>query len=297
MGGDPAGEEAVSRMSEHRQLDQASHANAAAADPARHEREAAAGDEDSEYGHLEPLLAEYARLTEGDPARAGVRERLVTGFLPLAHHLARRYSQRGVPTEDLAQVASLGLVQAIDRYDPNLGHNFLAFAIPTMQGEVRRYFRDRTWSMRVPRRLRELHLQIGNATRDLSQQLGRAPRPSEIAAKLGISAEEVLEGLEAGTAYSASSLDRELDGPDSEGSALAERLGANDPQLELVEIHHTLQPLLATLPARERTILLMRFFGNMTQTQIAEKVGISQMHVSRLLAKTLADLRERLEPA
>jgi RNA polymerase sigma-B factor len=285
-------------MSEHRQLDQTGHAAAMAAAPEHQDRDDSPnGDEDGEYGDLEPLLAEYARLTGDDPGRARLRERLVTGFLPLANHLARRYSQRGVPTEDLVQVAALGLVQAIDRYDPSLGHNFLAFAIPTMQGEVRRYFRDRTWSMRVPRRLRELHIQIGNVTRDLSQQLGRAPRPSEIAAHLGISTDEVLEGLEAGTAYSASSLDRELDAAESEGSTLAQRLGENDPQLELVEIHHTLQPILATLPARERTILLMRFFGNMTQTQIAEKIGISQMHVSRLLAKTLAELRERLDPA
>jgi RNA polymerase sigma-B factor len=248
---------------------------------------------DAEYAHLVPLLHEYAGLTADEPRRAALRDRLITGYLPVAQHLARRFVHRGVPLEDLVQVATLGLINAVDRFDPAFGREFLAYAIPTIQGELRRYFRDHSWSMRVPRRLKDLHVSINRVTEELAQGLGRAPRPSEIASRLGISLDEVLEGLEATASYASQSLDEVLtEGEDK--ATLANLLGTNDTGLELVEIHQTLGPLLETLPARERTILVLRFFENMTQSKIAAQLGISQMHVSRLLTQTLATLRERV---
>jgi RNA polymerase sigma-B factor len=247
---------------------------------------------DAEYAHLAPVLLEHAELPADDPRRGPLRDRLITGYLPVAQHLARRFVHRGVPLEDLVQVATLGLINAVDRYDPSFGRDFLAYAIPTVQGELRRYFRDHSWSMRVPRRLKDLHVSINRVTEELAQGLGRAPRPSEIAARLSISVDEVLEGLEATASYSSQSLDEVLmEGEDK--ATLANLLGSNDSGLALVEAHETLRPLLETLPPRERTILVLRFFDNMTQSKIAAHLGISQMHVSRLLSQTLATLRER----
>jgi RNA polymerase sigma-B factor len=238
-------------------------------------------------------LHEHAALAADEPRRGALRDRLITGYLPVAQHLARRFVHRGVPLEDLVQVATLGLINAVDRFDPAFGREFLAYAIPTIQGELRRYFRDHSWSMRVPRRLKDLHVSINRVTEELAQGLGRAPRPSEIASRLGISLDEVLEGLEATASYASQSLDEVLtEGEDK--ATLANLLGTNDTGLELVEVHHTLGPLLETLPARERTILVLRFFENMTQSKIAAQLGISQMHVSRLLTQTLATLRERV---
>ncbi|HEX4250252.1 MAG TPA: RNA polymerase sigma factor SigF [Pseudonocardia sp.] len=239
------------------------------------------------------MLTEHAGLAADDPRRGALRDRLITGYLPVAQHLARRFVHRGVPLEDLVQVATLGLINAVDRYDPSFGRDFLAYAIPTIQGELRRYFRDHSWSMRVPRRLKDLHVSINRVTEELAQGLGRAPRPSEIAARLSITVDEVLEGLEATASYASQSLDEVL--MESEDQAtLANLLGANDAGLELVEAHQTLRPLLDTLPPRERTILVLRFFDNMTQSKIAAQLGISQMHVSRLLSQTLATLRDRV---
>ena len=174
---------------------------------------------------------------------------------------------------------------------PIAGIDFLSFAIPTITGEIRRHFRDHTWSTRVPRRLKDLQSQLTAVVGPLSQELGRAPRPSEIARRLGIAVEEVLDGLEAQQAYRSSSLD-EL--TCVAGSPLTDRLGGADAELDQVDYRETLTPLLDELPARERTILVLRFFGNQTQTQIAEAVGISQMHVSRLLTQTLTGLRRRM---
>ena len=255
---------------------------------------AGAPSRDNCYAHLVPLLVEHASLPTSDPRRYELRAELVDGYLPVARHIARRFAHRGEPLDDLVQVASLGLLFAIDRFNPELGRDFLAFAIPTIQGEVRRHFRDRSWSMRVPRRLKDLHVSINAAVSELSQRRGRAPRPSEIAELLGIPIAEVLEGLQASSAYRASSLDEELSHEPEGGSNLGDRLGALDPDLEFVEDQHALRPLLNALPERERTILMLRFYGNMTQTEIAGRLGISQMHVSRLLAKTLAGLREQL---
>ena len=216
------------------------------------------------------------------------------GYLPVARHIARRFGNRGEPMDDLVQVATVGLINAVDRFQPDRGSDFFSFAVPTISGEVRRHFRDQGWSMRVPRRLKDLHVSINAVIPELSQSLGRAPRPSEIAARLDVSTGDVLEGLEAAQAYRSSSLDEMLSSATG-GSTLGELLGEADAELERVEYQQSLEPLLADLPERERTIVMLRFFGNMTQTQIADRVGISQMHVSRLLSQTLGKLRQRLE--
>ncbi|WP_051342916.1 SigB/SigF/SigG family RNA polymerase sigma factor [Pseudonocardia spinosispora] len=249
---------------------------------------------DSEYEHLVPLLAEYAELEADDPRRESLRDRLVTGYLPVAQHIARRFAHRGEPLDDLVQVATVGLINAVDRFQPDRGSDFFSFAVPTISGEVRRHFRDQGWSMRVPRRLKDLHVSINSAVSELSQGLGRAPKPSEIAERLGVPTNEVLEGLEAAQAYRSSSLDEMLS-TDESGTTLGDLLGEADAELERVDYQQALQPLLAELPDRERSILMLRFFGNMTQTQIADRVGVSQMHVSRLLSQTLVRLRDRLE--
>jgi RNA polymerase sigma-B factor len=246
---------------------------------------------DSDYAHLTPLFTELAALPPDHPDRVELRNKLVTGYLPVVQHIARRFAGRGEPVDDLEQAGTVGLLNAVDRFEPDRGIDFLSYAVPTITGEVRRHFRDRTWSMRVPRRLKDLQSSINGAVGPLSQQLGRAPRPSEIAARLGISTEEVVEGLDAQQAYRSTSLDELVSGADT---TLTDTLGFADAELEKVEYRQTLAPLLDELPERERTILVLRFFGNMTQTQIADRVGISQMHVSRLLAQTVANLRRRM---
>ncbi|SES00790.1 SigB/SigF/SigG family RNA polymerase sigma factor [Actinokineospora terrae] len=247
-----------------------------------------------EYSHLAPLFAELVSLAEDDGRREAVRDKLVTGHLALAEHIAMRFTHRGVARDDLTQVATVGLIHAVDRFDPERGIDFLSFAVPTIMGEVRRYFRDTAWSVRVPRRLKELHLTITAAGNELSQRLGRAPTPSEIAAHLGMSREEVYEGLEAGQVYQSVSLDEALSSGDPDSDPLADTLGEDDAALLGIEDHESLRPLIERLPERERRILLLRFFKNMTQTQIAEKIGVSQMHVSRLLTRTLETLRAGL---
>lgn len=246
---------------------------------------------DSEYGHLAPLFTALAALPSDDPHRAALRAELVTGHLPVVRNIARRFAGRGEPVDDLEQAGTVGLLGAVDRFQPDRGVDFLSYAVPTITGEIRRHFRDRTWSMRVPRRLKDIQSSINGAVGPLSQELGRAPRPSEVAARLGVPLEEIIEGLEAGQAYRSSSIDDLGDGSDT---PLAARLGSIDEQLQMVEDHESLTPLLDELPERERTIVVLRFFGNMTQTEIADRVGISQMHVSRLLSGTLAQLRRRM---
>jgi RNA polymerase sigma-B factor len=240
-----------------------------------------------------PLFAELATLQKDDPRRERLREILVEEHLPLVRHFARRFSNRGEPFDDLLQVGTLGLIAAIDRFDPSRGVEFLSFAVPTITGEIKRHFRDQGWSVRVPRRLQELHLALNSAVGELAQKNGRAPTPSELAEHLGIPRAEVLEGLAVANAYRSSSLDERLSG-EEDSPTLAATLGEEDAALEGVEYRESLQPLLATIPARERRILILRFFGNMTQSQIAADIGISQMHVSRLLSQTLAKLREGL---
>ncbi|MDQ3580069.1 MAG: SigB/SigF/SigG family RNA polymerase sigma factor [Actinomycetota bacterium] len=243
------------------------------------------------YDHLSPLFEKMAAAAEDSPERAELRDQLVTGYLPVAQHIAQRFSNRGEPHDDLLQVATVGLINAVDRFDPERGTDFLSFAIPTVMGEVRRHFRDTSWAVRVPRRLKELHLAVSAATGAISQTLGRAPTPSELARHLDLTIEEIYEALEASSVYRSQSLD-EILGPDEDSGPVGDRIGVEDKALEGVEYHETLQPLVRRLPDRERRILLLRFYGNLTQTQIAEQIGISQMHVSRLLAKTLRQLRD-----
>jgi RNA polymerase sigma-B factor len=231
-------------------------------------------------------------LPDGSPERAELRNHLVRMHLPLVEHLARRFRNRGEPLDDLTQVATIGLIKSVDRFDPERGVEFSTYATPTVVGEIKRHFRDKGWAVRVPRRLQELRLSLTSATAELSQLHGRAPTVHELAQRLSISEEEVLEGLESANAYSTLSLD--VPDTDDESPAVADTLGAEDDALEGVEYRESLKPLLEELPPREKKILLLRFFGNMTQSQIAQEVGISQMHVSRLLARTLAQLRDRL---
>ncbi|MFD7404945.1 RNA polymerase sigma factor SigF [Streptomyces sp. NPDC059866] len=238
------------------------------------------------------MFVELRKLKEGSPEYAELRNQLVRMHLPLVEHLARRFRNRGEPLDDLTQVATIGLIKSVDRFDPDRGVEFSTYATPTVVGEIKRHFRDKGWAVRVPRRLQELRLSLTTATAELSQLHGRSPTVHELAEKLSISEEEVLEGLESANAYSTLSLD--VPDTDDESPAVADTLGAEDEALEGVEYRESLKPLLEDLPPREKRILLLRFFGNMTQSQIAQEVGISQMHVSRLLARTLAQLREKL---
>ncbi len=240
------------------------------------------------------MFRELRNLSDGSPDWVEQRDRIIERCLPLADHIARRFAGRGESRDDLVQVARIGLVNAVKRFDVELGSDFPSFAVPTIMGEVRRHFRDNSWSVKVPRRMKELHLRITAATGEMSQRLGRAPTASELAAELGVDRDEVLDGLMAGSSYNTSSIDGTVGGGE-ETLALVETLGDVDPALEHVEYREALRPLLADLPERERTVLVLRFFESMTQSQIGEKLGISQMHVSRLLAKTLAQLRDRLQ--
>ena len=239
------------------------------------------------------LFERLAELPEGDPERQRIRDQLVELHLPLVEYLARRFRNRGEWLDDLIQVATIGLIKSIDRFDLERGVEFSTYATPTIVGEIKRHFRDKGWAVRVPRRLQELKLSLTKAISDLAQREGRAPTVSELAAHLQMTEEEVLEGLESANAYSTVSLDAP-DSGDEDAPAVADSLGMVDESLEGVEYRESLKPLLEKLPAREKKILLLRFFGNMTQSQIAAELGISQMHVSRLLARTLAQLRDGL---
>jgi RNA polymerase sigma-B factor len=239
------------------------------------------------------MFLELAAMSEDDPDRSRLRDELVEAHLPLVEYLARRFRNRGEPLDDLVQVATIGLIKSVDRFDLDRGVEFSTYATPTIVGEIKRHFRDKGWAIRVPRRLQELKLSLTKATSELSQKQGRSPTVAELAQHLGMSEEEILEGLESANAYSAVSLDAP-DGGDDDSPAVADSLGMMDDALEGVEYRESLKPLLERLPAREKKILMLRFFGNMTQSQIAGELGISQMHVSRLLARTLAQLREGL---
>ena len=249
------------------------------------------------YEHLEPPFVERDTPACSDGRRADLREQLILGYRPVAQHIARRFHHRSDNPDDVEQVATLGLVLAVDRFDAERGVCFLSFAVPTITGEVLRYFRDRSAAVRLPRRLRQLQGEIFGVVAQLSQRQGRAPRPSEIAAAMGVPVEVVLEALEAQGATHTWSLDepaRTDDGRAGDRLRLDHALEQVDPHFELAEHRSALEPLLATLPERERRILLLRFFGGLTQTEIGERVGISQMHVSRLLTRTLARLRRAM---
>jgi RNA polymerase sigma-B factor len=231
----------------------------------------------------EQLLQRYHR--DGD---LDAREELAVRFVPVARQLALRYRHSGELIEDLAQVACLGLLKAIDRYDPEVGNGFARYALPTMLGELKRHFRDKGWAVRVPRATQELALKVNDALGTLPAKLGRAARPRDVAEALGVSVEEVLEAMEAATAYEATSLDapRGTTGEDEEWTQ-GGTLGDDDPGYELVELSEALSGTLAALSPRERLILRLRFERDLTQAEIAAAVGISQMHVSRLLRRSL----------
>lgn len=235
---------------------------------------------------------EVKELFERVGSDPGARTRLVEIHRPLADSLARRYQGYGESLDDLVQVASIGLLNAIDRFDPRRGITFSAFATPTIVGELKRHFRDRGWSVRVPRRLQENTLSLRQAMSDLSQSLARSPTVAELAEATGMSEDEVIEAGDALLAYSTTS----LDAPMGEDVTLGETIADNSQDIEIAEGWADLGPRVAELPHRERTILGLRFFRGLTQTEIAAEVGLSQMHVSRLLSRALETLRRALEP-
>ncbi|WP_329317411.1 RNA polymerase sigma factor SigF [Streptomyces sp. NBC_01262] len=239
------------------------------------------------------LFKRLETLEEGTPEYSYVRNTLVELNLALVKYAASRFRSRSEPMEDIIQVGTIGLIKAIDRFELSRGVEFPTFAMPTIIGEIKRFFRDTSWSVRVPRRLQELRLDLAKAGDELAQQLDRAPTASELAAKLRISESEVVEGMGASNAYTASSLDAQPDEDDAEG-ALADRIGYEDHGLEGIENVESLKPLIADLTPRDRQILSLRFVANMTQSEIGEELGISQMHVSRLLTRTLRRLRRGL---
>ncbi|HYU59387.1 MAG TPA: SigB/SigF/SigG family RNA polymerase sigma factor [Solirubrobacterales bacterium] len=233
------------------------------------------------------LLRRYA--ADRDPV---VREELVQRFMPLARRLAARYRGDREPLEDLVQVASLGLVKALDRFDPERGVAFSSYAVPTILGELKRHFRDRGWSVRVPRDLQERIAKVERAAARLPAKLGRVPTVNEIAKQLELDPEEVLEAMQAGQAHHAMSLDAQQQTEDGEGIPLSERVGSDDPGFDTVEYGVAIEDALQSLSERDRMVLHLRFIEDLTQTQIAEQVGVSQMHVSRILRGALERLRE-----
>lgn len=238
----------------------------------------------------------FRRLTElpHGPERDALREELVSAWLPMAERLAGRFRNRGESLDDLRQVAALGLVKAVDRYDPERGSAFESYAVPTVTGEIKRHFRDHMWTLHVPRRVQDLRNRVRFARQDLAQTVpGRAPTLAEIAERAQLSEEDAAAGLEALDSFTALSLDAELPGSE-DGYALRDVLGGPDPALDVVVDREAVKPRIAALPERERDILYMRFFGDMTQSRIAERLGISQMHVSRLISRCCDRLRDQV---
>ena len=223
-----------------------------------------------------------------------LRNALVEEHRGFAEYLARRFCDRGEPLDDLRQVALLGLLKAVERFEPERGLAFTTFAGPTIVGELKRHFRDRTWSVRVPRRLQELSLRVERGRVELGQQWGRAPTPAEIGRHVGVTEEQVLDGMEAAGLYRAGSLDAPTPVLDRDERGGGERVGADDEELAHVEDRALVRTIIASLPTRERRIVYLRFFEGLTQVEIAERVGVSQMHVSRLLHRSLETLGERI---
>ena len=248
----------------------------------------------SDYADVTDMFRQLAALDEQSIQYQRERDTIIARCLPLADHVARRFRNRGEPFEDLVQVARVGLINAVNRFDVDNGAEFLAFAVPTIMGEVRRHFRDHGWSVKVPRRLKELNSQLKKAREELSHQLGRAPTASEVAAHLGIDRDEVVQGQIASSAYTTLSSDAPAGANDDDGRSVINTIGDLDANLDKVLDVATVRPLLTALPEREQTVLRLRFFENMTQTQIAGRLGISQMHVSRLLARSLNTLRQKV---
>ncbi|MEU9353402.1 RNA polymerase sigma factor SigF [Streptomyces griseoloalbus] len=235
------------------------------------------------------LFGQLKELEPGTPEHARVRAALIEANLPLVRYAAARFRSRNEPMEDVVQVGTIGLINAIDRFDPDRGVQFPTFAMPTVIGEIKRYFRDNVRTVHVPRRLHELWVQVNSATEDLTTAFGRSPSTAEIAERLRISEEEVLSCIEAGRSYHATSLEAAQEGDGMPG--LLDRLGYEDPALDGVEHRDLVRHLLVQLPEREQRILLLRYYSNLTQSQISAELGVSQMHVSRLLARSFQRLR------
>ena len=236
------------------------------------------------------LLRRYHE--QGDLA---AREQLIEQYMSLVRSLARRYSYRGEQLEDLVQIGAIGLIKAIDRFDVNRGVELTTYATPNIIGEIKRHFRDKGWSVRVPRGLQELNVQISKLMESLTVQLGRSPTIPELAKAAGVTDEEVLEALESGRAYSSLSLSAGSGGQDDDGELdPLESLGTEEHQYEVSEDRAVLEPGFRVLDERERTILHLRFFEGLTQSQIAQQVGISQMHVSRLIRRSLEKIRDEI---
>lgn len=247
------------------------------------------------YDGIEPWLEKMTALPDDDPERMVLREEIIDRCLPLAEHIARRYTRRGETFDDLYQVASLGLVLAVDRYDPRKAATFLSFAVPTIIGEVRRHFRDRTWIVRVPRPAKELQSAIGPAVERLAQRLHRMPKTSELAAELDIDRLDMTQALLAANAHTAGTIDNPSRDADREPGTtwITDELGSEDTGYKLADEALTIAPLLRELPPREREVLRLRFFENQTQTQIGEQIGVSQMQVCRIITTTLNKLQEQ----
>lgn len=247
-----------------------------------------------DYADVPAMFIALQDLRGHSAQAARQRELIISRCLGMADRIARRYGGRGEDIEDLVQVARLGLVKAVDRFDPARGSNFAAFAVPTMMGEVRRHFRDTGWSMHVPRRLKDRHQHITRATTELMKSLGRAPTAGQLAEHLDISREDVVDSLLAADAYRVHSIDTPVSSGDEAPRLVSDTVGDVDPAFDLITDRETVGPLLAALPERQRTVLYLRFFDSMTQSQIAERIGVSQMQVSRILEKTLRELRDQL---
>jgi RNA polymerase sigma-B factor len=222
--------------------------------------------------------------------RQTARSELVEMHQPLVHHIARRYADRGEPFDDVFQVGNLGLISAVDRFDPERGVAFSSFAVPTITGAIRRHFRDATWALKVPRRVQESRSKIHTACDVLTQELGRSPTIHEIAERCDMDAHDVLDSLELSRARETTPIDT----PISDGSSIADRIGDSDHALGEIEDKETVRRLLDSLPKHDREVVVMRFFDGMSQTQIAEEVGVSQMQVSRILGRSLARLRSQI---
>ncbi|MFJ7337956.1 RNA polymerase sigma factor SigF [Streptomyces sp. NPDC101116] len=235
------------------------------------------------------LFAQLKELQPGTPEHDRVRGALIEANLPLVRYAAARFRSRNEPMEDVVQVGTIGLINAIDRFDPDRGVQFPTFAMPTVVGEIKRYFRDNVRTVHVPRRLHELWVQVNSATEDLTTSFGRTPTTTEIAERLRITEDEVLSCIEAGRSYHATSLEAAQEGDGLPG--LLDRLGYEDPALDGVEHRDLVRHLLVQLPEREQRILLLRYYSNLTQSQISAELGVSQMHVSRLLARSFQRLR------
>ncbi|MFB6892115.1 SigB/SigF/SigG family RNA polymerase sigma factor [Kitasatospora sp. NPDC056327] len=247
-------------------------------------------------GLSDALFLRLAGLARESHAYSYVRGTVIELNMPLVRFIAGRFRHRPEDMDDILQVGTVGLIKAVDGFDPGRGVEFVTYAIPTIAGEIKRFFRDTSWPVRVPRRMQEFYLTVARGSDRLEQRLGRLPRPEEIAEDLGLAVEDVVEGLVAGRVYRPNSLDalRDQD-TDESGSALLDRLGSCDPGLDLAEFRAAVRPLLERLPHREQLVLELRFWEDRTQSEIAERIGVSQMHVSRLLSATLAHLREALE--